>query len=125
MSRSRSDRSGWARRKLTRRLRALGNPCGICHRPIDYSLPPGDPYSFEADEIVPVSRGGSELDWDNMQASHRVCNRLKGGRVGFALPFLPARDETAKSLDAKLKAFESGEKPKNERVEQEVSQSWL
>lgn len=119
---SRSSRNGTERRKLTRRLRALGNPCGICSHPIDYTLPQLDPYAFECDEIVPVSAGGSELEWDNLQASHRVCNRLKGGRVGFTLPFLPSRDETRKSLERKLQALQRASAA---RVEQDVSQDWL
>ena len=58
-------------------------PCAICGRPIDYSLPAGHPMSFEVDEIVPVSLGGSELDWRNLQPAHRICNERKGNRLGF------------------------------------------
>ena len=39
--------NGNAERKLKARLRAEGRPCHICGMPIDYSLPPGDPWSFE------------------------------------------------------------------------------
>lgn len=34
--------------------------------------------SFEVDEIVPVSRGGSPIDYENVQAAHRICNQRKG-----------------------------------------------
>lgn len=81
--RSRNDRNGSRRRKLRARLRAQGLPCAICGRPIDYDLPAGDPLSFEADEIVPVSLGGDELDWANLQPAHRICNQRKGNRLGF------------------------------------------
>lgn len=51
----------------------------------DYSLPAGHPMSFEVDEIVPVSKGGDPLDFDNTQPTHRVCNQRKGdGRRRYA-----------------------------------------
>lgn len=34
--------------------------------------------SFEVDEIIPVSKGGSPIEWANTQAAHRVCNQRKG-----------------------------------------------
>lgn len=37
--------------------------------------------SFECDEILPVSRGGSEYDMNNVQAAHRICNQRKGNRL--------------------------------------------
>lgn len=79
--------NGSARRKLKARLRALGLPCAICGRPIDYDLPAGHPMCFEMDEDRPVSRwrefGYSSaracaLDWGNLQAVHRRCNQRKG-----------------------------------------------
>jgi len=57
---------------------AQGLPCQICGRPIDYSLPPGHPWSFEVDEDVPVSRGGSPLSMENTGPAHRECNQRKG-----------------------------------------------
>lgn len=74
-------RNGNARRKLRARLRAEGRPCHICGMPIDYSLPAGHPWSFEVDEIVPVSRGGSPLDYGNVDAAHRICNQRRGNRM--------------------------------------------
>ena len=73
--------NGNARRKLRARLRAEGRPCHICGQPIDYSLPAGHPWSFEVDEIVPVSRGGSPLDYRNVGAAHRICNQRRGNRM--------------------------------------------
>lgn len=82
--------NGTARTKLRRWLRAKGEPCALCGEPIDYTLPPGDPYSFEVDEIIPVSRwreGGypsaeaCALDRDNVQAAHRICNQRKGNAI--------------------------------------------
>lgn len=74
--------NGHRRRQLRKWLASLGNPCGICGTPIDYSLPPGHPMSFEVDEIVPVSLGGDPLDRSNVQAAHRICNQRKGNKVG-------------------------------------------
>lgn len=74
-------RNGNARRKLRARLRAEGRPCHICRMSIDYSLPSGDPMSFEVDELVPVSRGGDPLDYANVGAAHRICNQRRGNRM--------------------------------------------
>lgn len=73
--------NGNARRKLRARLRAEGRPCHICGLPIDYGLPAGDPWSFEVDELVPVSRGGDPLDYSNVDAAHRICNQRRGNRM--------------------------------------------
>lgn len=78
-------RNGAVRRRAVARLRAEGRPCWICQafgRPadIDYSLPAGDPRSFECDELVPVSRGGSPTDPSNLAAAHRACNEWRSNR---------------------------------------------
>ena len=76
------------RRKVKQRVLA-GERCGICGKPIDLSLPqtwtdPKDgkvkraPWSFEVDEIVPVSCGGDPIDEGNVQPAHRACNAWKG-----------------------------------------------
>lgn len=36
--------------------------------------------SAEVDEIIPVSRGGDPLAWDNVRLTHRRCNRLKSNK---------------------------------------------
>ena len=75
------NRNGSARRKLRARLRGEGRPCHLCGQPIDYSLPAGHPWSFEVDEIIPVSRGGDPLDYGNVDAAHRLCNQRRGNRM--------------------------------------------
>lgn len=80
--------NGSARRKLRERIKALGEPCGICGKPIDYSLgfvtdmATGKrhmhPMAFVVDEIVPVSKGGDPLDVSNCRAAHYVCNARRG-----------------------------------------------
>lgn len=77
--------NGARRRAIRERWKAIGAPCSLCGKPIDYALPAGHPMSFEVDEIVPVSRGGDPLDFDNTQPTHRVCNQRKGdGRRRYA-----------------------------------------
>ena len=72
--------NGARRRSLLKRMRAVGAPCWICGLPIDYSLPARHPLSFECDELVPVSRGGSPYDPANCAAAHRCCNQWRGNR---------------------------------------------
>ncbi len=66
--------------RATRTMRR-GDPCALCGKPIDYTLPMGHPMAYELDEIVPISRGGSPTDPDNLQATHAICNRRKGNRL--------------------------------------------
>lgn len=40
-----------------------------------------DPMSWSCDEIVPVSRGGSPYDRDNVAEAHLVCNERRGNRM--------------------------------------------
>lgn len=78
--------NGNARRKLRDRWRAIGAPCGICGKPIDYSLGMvtvngkrrPHPMSFVVDEVVPVSKGGDPLDFENTRPAHWVCNARRG-----------------------------------------------
>lgn len=37
--------------------------------------------SYELDEIVPVSKGGSPYDPGNVAPAHRLCNQRKGNRT--------------------------------------------
>ena len=82
--------NGYRRDMLRKRVASLGLPCSLCGRPIDYSLTtyvdPKDgkrkrhPMSYELDEIVPVSMGGSPTDPDNVQPTHRICNQRRGNK---------------------------------------------
>lgn len=72
--------NGAHRRHVVRWLRSQGRPCWICGLPIDYGMPPGNPGAFECDELVPVSRGGSPFDRDNVAAAHRCCNNWRRAR---------------------------------------------
>ena len=46
---------------------------------IDYALRTG-PLSFNCDELVPVSRGGSPYDHGNVDAAHACCNQWRKAR---------------------------------------------
>lgn len=73
--------NGHARRQVRAWLKAQGLPCHICGMAIDYDLPAGDPMSFEVDEIVPVSKGGSPIDRANVAPAHRICNERRGNKA--------------------------------------------
>ena len=73
-------KNGSRRTALRNRVAAAGEPCHLCGKPIDYSLPAGHPMSYELDEIVPVSKGGDPLRRDNVAAAHRICNQRRGNK---------------------------------------------
>lgn len=77
--------NGARRRAIRARWEAIGAPCALCGRPIDYDLPAGHPMAFEVDEVVPVSRGGDPLDFANTQPAHRICNQRKGNGRAVAV----------------------------------------
>ena len=94
-------RANGARRDAIRaRWRAIGAPCGICGKPIDYELGMvtvngkrrPHPMSFVVDEVVPVKYGGSPTDMDNTRPAHWICNARRGAgdrskpALGGALP---------------------------------------
>ena len=88
-------KNGTLRRKHRARFRAMNAPCGICNGrlgAIHYDEPRDakHPLSFVIDEIKPVSRWrefgyespqAAAQDWDNLQASHYICNQRKGNRT--------------------------------------------
>lgn len=100
---------GYKRDQLRKRVASWGLPCAICGQPIDYTLTtwidPKDgrrkrhPLSYELDEIVPISKGGSHVDIDNVQPTHRICNQKKGSRTVPQKPREPARDALPTSRD--------------------------
>lgn len=54
-------------------------PCWICHGPIDYYAEiSSTPNSWEGDHVVPIAKGGEELDINNVRACHKRCNRARG-----------------------------------------------
>lgn len=66
--------NGNARRKIRAYLQMSQEPCWICKLPIDYSLGAPNKLAMVADELVPVSMGGSPYTRTNVRAAHWVCN---------------------------------------------------
>ena len=57
------------------------NVCGICGRPVDFTIPYPEPLSACIDHIIPVNRGGHPSDIANLQLAHMACNRAKSDKV--------------------------------------------
>lgn len=90
------------RERIRKRLKAIGAPCAICGRPIDYDLDwwtdPRDgkrkrhPWSFEYDHRKPLRECANDGDsrsvrsFENAQPAHRICNQRKGGRMVATVP---------------------------------------
>ena len=72
--------NGWRRDQLRRRVLTAYDTCAICGKPIDKTLRTPHPLSPEVDELIPVSRGGDPLAYDNCRLVHRRCNRLKSNK---------------------------------------------
>lgn len=86
--------NGARRRALAARVKAMGMPCWICGLPIDPMRKAGDPLSFELDELVPVSKGGSPVDFENTAGAHRACNQWRQARSVSSV--IAIRDEVRK-----------------------------
>ena len=70
--------NGGRRRAIRARVLAAYDTCALCNLPVDKTLPPGLDGSPEVDEKIPRSLGGDPLAWENVQLTHRLCNRRKG-----------------------------------------------
>lgn len=68
--------------------------CGICGKPVDFSLKYPHPLSATIDHIIPVSKGGHPSDINNLQLAHRCCNRAKSDKLLEA--FLSEKGKRAK-----------------------------
>ena len=55
--------------------------CGICGKPVDFSLKYPHPLSPTVDHIIPVAKGGHPTDISNLQLAHRCCNREKSDKL--------------------------------------------
>ena len=72
--------NGHRRDALRRRVLGRGDPCWICGLPIDPAEPNLSPCQGVADELVPVSKGGSPLDPGNCAPAHRCCNAWRSDK---------------------------------------------
>lgn len=60
---------------------ATQDHCHLCGLPVDKTLPKNSPMAPEVDEVVPISRGGSPIDKDNLRLAHRICNQRRGNKM--------------------------------------------
>ena len=56
--------------------------CALCGKPVDKSIKnPFDPMYPTVDHIIPIAKGGHPSDINNLQLTHRMCNRLKSDKI--------------------------------------------
>lgn len=48
--------------------------CFVCKKPVDKA-------QATLEHVIPVSKGGTD-DMSNLAISHRICNQLRGNKVG-------------------------------------------
>lgn len=83
-NKNRPDQDGSHRLAFERnkkKIYATQTVCGICGRPVDFSLKYPHPMSPCIDHRHPVSRGGHPSDIDNLQLAHWTCNRQKSDKI--------------------------------------------
>ena len=67
--------------KNRKRIYATQTVCGICGKPVDFSLKYPHPLSPTIDHIIPLAKGGHPSDLANLQLAHFCCNRQKSNRL--------------------------------------------
>lgn len=67
--------------KNKKKIYATQSCCGICGKPVDFSLKYPHPLSACIDHIIPVAKGGHPSDIDNLQLAHWTCNRQKSDKI--------------------------------------------
>lgn len=84
MKRDRPDKDGAHRgafEKNKKKIYATHTVCGICGKPVDFSLKYPHPLAPCIDHIIPIARGGHPSDLDNLQLAHWTCNRQKSDKL--------------------------------------------
>ncbi len=87
---TRPDHNGTQRAQFEsnkRRIYATQTVCGICGKPVDFSIRFPHPLSPCIDHIIPVSKGGHPSDIQNMQLAHMCCNRFKSDKLTVKVQF--------------------------------------
>lgn len=80
----RADRDGVHRgafEKNKKKIYATQTCCGICGKPVDFSLKYPHPLSPCIDHIIPIVKGGHPSDIENLQLAHWTCNRQKSDKL--------------------------------------------
>ncbi len=81
---ARPDRDGTHRlafERAKKKIYATQTCCGICGKPVDFSLKYPHPLSACIDHIIPVAKGGHPSDPSNLQLAHWACNRQKSDKL--------------------------------------------
>lgn len=84
MPRNRPDKDGTHRLAFERnkkKIYATQTVCGICGKPVDFTLRYPHPLSPCIDHIIPIAKGGHPSDLDNLQLAHFTCNRQKADKL--------------------------------------------
>lgn len=71
--------------KNKKKILATQTICGICGKPVDFSLKYPHPLAPCVDHIIPVAKGGHPSDIDNLQLAHWTCNRQKSDHLPSAI----------------------------------------
>ena len=87
-----------ARDMVRARVLAAYDSCWLCGRPVDKSQPHLSPMAPEVDEVIPVSLGGSAIDFANCRLAHRWCNQKRGNRSPEAFRAWLAGQQTVTSV---------------------------
>lgn len=64
-----------------KKILATQSICAICGKPVDKTLKSPDPMSATVDHIIPVKKNGDPVSLDNLQLTHRICNRMKSDKL--------------------------------------------
>lgn len=83
-NKNRPDQDGTHRMAFERakkRIYATQTVCGICGKPVDFSLKYPHPLSACIDHIIPIAKGGHPSDIENLQLAHWCCNRQKSDKL--------------------------------------------
>lgn len=67
--------------KNKKKIYATQTVCGICGKPVDFSIKYPHPLSPCIDHIIPVAKNGHPSDIDNLQLAHWTCNRQKSDKL--------------------------------------------
>lgn len=67
--------------RAKKKIYATQTVCGICGKPVDFSIKYPHPLSPCIDHIIPVAHGGHPSDLDNLQLAHWTCNRQKSDKL--------------------------------------------
>ena len=67
--------------RAKKKIYATQTVCGICGKPVDFSVKYPHPLSPCIDHIIPIAKGGHPSDLDNLQLAHRCCNRQKSDKL--------------------------------------------